>query len=80
MGCQYLELAHILLLVYDPNVPRVGPAYRNAVRVVDVCLYPLSYSKCACAANICNTRKTSRAISACCAESVCPTHPPHRPF
>ena len=37
MGHQYLELAFILLLVYDPTIPRVGPAYRSTVLLLDVC-------------------------------------------
>jgi hypothetical protein len=37
MGHQYLELAYILLLVYDPMIPRVGPSYRSTVLLLDVC-------------------------------------------
>lgn len=38
MGYQYLTLAHILLVVYDPGIPRVGPAHRAAIMKVDVSL------------------------------------------
>lgn len=38
MGYQYLTLAHILLLVYDPRIPRVGPAHRAAIMKVEVSL------------------------------------------
>jgi hypothetical protein len=37
MGYQYLELAHILLMVYDPAIPRLGPAHRSAMQLLDVC-------------------------------------------
>ena len=37
MGYQYLTLAHILL-VYDPNIPRVGPAHKTAIKRVDASL------------------------------------------
>lgn len=37
MGHQYIELAYILLLVYDPMIPRVGPTYRRTVLLLDVC-------------------------------------------
>ena len=37
MGYQYLTLAHILLLVYDPGIPRIGLAHRAAIAKVEVC-------------------------------------------
>lgn len=34
-GLQFLELARILLVVYNPNLPRLGPSQRTAMRSVD---------------------------------------------
>jgi hypothetical protein len=34
-GLQHLELARILLAVYDPRLPRLGPGQRTAMRSVD---------------------------------------------
>lgn len=38
MGYQYNILAHMLLTIYDGNIPKAGPAHKEAVRKVDVCL------------------------------------------
>ncbi|KAJ5698343.1 hypothetical protein N7462_000348 [Penicillium macrosclerotiorum] len=35
-GLQYLELARILLTVYNPKLPRLGPGQRPAMRSVDL--------------------------------------------
>lgn len=34
-GLQFLELARILLTVYNPKLPRLGPGQRTAMRTVD---------------------------------------------
>jgi hypothetical protein len=34
-GIQYSELASILLVVHNPNVPRMGPSHRAAMHSVD---------------------------------------------
>lgn len=34
-GLQFLELARILLTVYDPKIPRLGPDQRKAMQSVD---------------------------------------------
>ncbi|KAJ5099319.1 hypothetical protein N7532_006320 [Penicillium argentinense] len=34
-GLQFLELARILLVVYNPKLPRLGPSQRTAMRSVD---------------------------------------------
>jgi hypothetical protein len=35
-GLQFLELARILLTVYNPKLPRLGPGQRTAMREVDL--------------------------------------------
>ncbi len=36
MGHQYNILAHILLVIYNPSKPRMGPSHKQAVKEVDV--------------------------------------------
>ncbi|KAF2031633.1 hypothetical protein EK21DRAFT_31974, partial [Setomelanomma holmii] len=35
MGMQYNTLAHMLLVVYDPTIPQLGPAHKQSRAVVD---------------------------------------------
>ncbi|KAF2198195.1 hypothetical protein GQ43DRAFT_443574 [Delitschia confertaspora ATCC 74209] len=35
MGKQYNTLAHVLLVVHDPTIPQLGPAYKQSHHVVD---------------------------------------------
>ena len=44
MGFQYLTLARILLVVYDPSIPRVGPAHKTAIEKIDVSCFSLCHA------------------------------------
>jgi hypothetical protein len=39
---QHFDLSKILLTVYDPRIPRLGPSHRAATRRIEVCLH-ISY-------------------------------------
>jgi hypothetical protein len=45
-GLQHLELARILLAVYNPKIPRLGPSQRTAMRSVDQQLKSIVFRLC----------------------------------
>lgn len=50
-GIQYLELARILLVVYDPKIPHMGLGRRAAVQSVDQALIAIVLRICSIAAS-----------------------------
>ena len=43
---QHFDLSKILLTVYDPRIPRLGPSHRAATRRIEVCItFPISFPK-----------------------------------
>lgn len=69
MGLQYHLLAHLLLVIHDPRIPKAGPMHKSAIRKAeatmkrDVCtLCGIGYS---------NTQAPAAMIIACLGIALC---------
>lgn len=69
IGIQHLELARILLAVYNPKIPRLGPGQRIAMRSVDLELK--SIVKRLCGIALSNQQTPPGLITACVAIGMC---------
>ncbi|RFU23792.1 hypothetical protein B7463_g12547, partial [Scytalidium lignicola] len=68
-GVQHYDLARILLTVFNPRIPRFGPAHREAVRRVE--LEIMDIVKRVCGVAISNRRVPPAMNSACIAIAMC---------
>jgi hypothetical protein len=68
-GVQHLDLAKILLTVYDPRIPRLGPSQRAAARRIDAEVTGIVKRLCGIA--ISNRRAPPAMNTACMAIATC---------
>lgn len=68
-GLQFLELARILLTVYNPKIPRLGPRQREAMRSVDEKVRSIVLRLCGIALS--NEHTPPGMVTACAAIGTC---------
>lgn len=68
-GIQHLELSRILLAVYNPKIPRLGPGHRIAMRSVDLELKSIVLRLCGIALS--NQHCPPGLVTACVAIAMC---------